>query len=179
MMQQTGNIVVDRSIGVTKLDVPTYEAIEHDPLATKQAAIVVGAVAIAAAIGGLGDGANGFIAGLIGAFIVWLVSAGLAYFLGTNLFGTPTTNTTFEAVLRTVGYAQVPGIVAVVGFIPFLGPVVGLVGGIWTVVTSVIAIRQSLNIATDRAIITGLVATIATVLIMVILSLIFGVGYTF
>lgn len=179
MMQQTGNIIVDRSIGVTKLDVPTYEAIEHDPLATKQAAIVVAAVAIAAAIGGLGDGANGFIVGLIGAFIGWFVFAGLAYFFGTNLFGTPTTNTDFEAVLRTLGYAQVPGIVAVVGFIPFLGPLIGLVGGIWTIVTCIIAIRQSLNITTNRAIITGIVATIASGLIMLIMSLVFGVGFTF
>ncbi|MEJ7837223.1 MAG: YIP1 family protein [Thermomicrobiales bacterium] len=177
MMQQTGNVIVDRSIGVIKLDVPTYETIEHDPVATKQAAIVVGVVAVAGGIGGLGEGVAGFVVGLIGAFVIWLVFSGLAYFFGTSLFGTPTTNTTFEAVLRTIGYAQVPGIVAFVGFIPFLGALVGLIGGIWAIVTSIIAIRQSLNITTGRAIITGIVAAIAAGLIMGIISLVFGVGY--
>jgi hypothetical protein len=179
MMQQTGNIIVDRSIGVVKLDVPTYEAIEHDPSATRQAAIVVGVVALAGAIGGLGDGFGGFIVGLLAAFVGWLVFSGLAYFFGTNLFGTPTTNTTFEAVLRTIGYAQVPGVVAVIGFIPFLGPLAAFVGGIWAIVTAIIAIRQSLNITTGRAIITGIIAAIASGIIMFIIALIFDVSYMF
>jgi hypothetical protein len=175
----TGNQIVDRSIGVVKLDVPTYEAIEHDPAATQQAAIVVGIVALASAIGGAGEGFGGIIVGLLGAFIGWFVFAGITYFVGTNLFGTPTTNTTFEAVLRTMGYAQVPNIVAVVGFIPVLGPLVGFVGAIWSIVTAVIAIRQSLNISTGRAIITGIVAAIISGIILGILALIFSVPFMY
>lgn len=179
MMQQTGNVIVDRSIGVIKLDVPTYEAIEHDPLATKQAAIVVGAVAVAAAIGGLGDGSNGFLTGLFSAFIGWFVIAGLAFFLGTNLFGTPTTNTKFGAVLRTIGFARVPGVISIFGFLPFIGPVLGLLGWGWAIVTAVIAIRQSLNITTERAIITGIAAVAAAGFIKFLVGLVFGVDFTF
>jgi hypothetical protein len=177
--QQTGNVIVDRSLGVIKLDVPTYEAIEHDPSATQQAAIVVGVVALASAIGGLGEGFGGFALGLIGAFVGWFIFSGLTYFFGTNLFGTPTTNTSFEAVLRTLGYAQIPNIVSIVGFIAFIGPLLGFVGGIWAIVTAVIAIRQSLNITTGRAIITGIIAAIASGIVIGILALIFGVGFMY
>jgi hypothetical protein len=81
--------------------------------------------------------------------------------------------------LRTIGYAQVPGIVAVIGFIPFLGPLAAFVGGIWAIVTAIIAIRQSLNITTGRAIITGIIAAIASGIIMFIIALIFDVSYMF
>jgi len=177
VQQQTGNLIVDRCIGVLKLDVPTYEEIEHDPSATQQAAIVVGVVAIAGAIGGANEGFGGIVAGLLSAFIGWFVYAGLTYFFGTQLFGTPTTSTTFEAVLRTLGYARVPGILSVVGFIPIIGWLIAFIGAIWGIITAVIAIRQSLNITTGRAIITAIIAGIAAAIITGILGLIFGIGF--
>lgn len=175
--QQTGNVIVDRCIGVVQLDVPTYEAIEHDPAATQQAAIVVAVVALAGAIGGVDEGFGGLIVGIIGAFIGWFIFAGLTYFVGTNLFGTPTTNTTFEAVLRTMGYAQVPNILGIFGFIPVLGWLAALVGSVWAIVTAIIAIRQSLNISTGRAVVTAVVAWLALVIVMTILAIIFGVTF--
>ena len=178
-MQQTGNVIVDRSIGVMKLDVPTYEAIEHDKAATQQAAIVVGIVAVAGAIGGINDDFAGVVVGFLAAFVGWLVFAGLTYFFGTKLFGTPTTTTTFEAVLRTLGYAQVPGILGIVGFISFIGPLLAFIGAVWAIVTAVIAIRQSLSISTGRAIVTAIVAAIASGIIIGIVAVIFGVGFVY
>lgn len=146
-------------------------------MATRQSAIVVGVVAIAGAIGGAGNGFGGIVAGLLAAFIGWLIFAGLTYFFGTQLFGTPTTSTTFEAVLRTLGYARVPGVLSVVGFIPVIGWIVAFIGSIWALVTAVIAIRQSLNVSTGRAIITAIIAGIASALVIGIVGLIFGIGF--
>jgi hypothetical protein len=177
VVQQTGNIIVDRCIGVLKLDVPTYEAIEHDRNATQEAAIVVGVVALAGAIGGVDEGFSGVVVGLLAAFIGWIIFAGLTYFFGTQLFGTPTTNTTFEAVLRTLGYARVPGILSIVGFIPIFGWLVAFIGSIWAIVTAVIAIRQSLNISTGRAVVTAIIAGIASGIVVGIVGIIFGIGF--
>ena len=175
-MQNSGQTIVDRVIGVLKLDVPTYEAIEQDGNATREAAIVVAAVALAGGIGGLDEGIGGLIAGIVGAFISWLIFSSFAYFFGKQLFGTPTTQANPEEVLRTVGYAQAPGLLRIFGFIPIIGPILGFVGVIWGLVTVVIAIRQALDFSTGRAIITGIVAAIAAAIVLGILSLIFNIG---
>jgi hypothetical protein len=175
-VQNSGQTIVDRVVGVLKLEVPTYEAIERDPHATREAAIVVAAVAIASGIGGLDEGLGGLIAGIIGALITWLVFSGFAYFFGKQLFGTPTTQANFEHVLRTVGYARAPGLLNLFGFIPVLGIIIAIVASIWGIVTVIIAIRQALDFSTSRAIITGIVAAIAAAIVLGILGLIFDIG---
>ena len=45
--------VVQRMLGAARLDVATYEEVEHDTAATPQAAGVVAAAALAAGIGSL------------------------------------------------------------------------------------------------------------------------------
>lgn len=169
------NRIVDRSIGVAKLVQRTYREIAVDPGATKEAAVVVVVVAIAGAIGGTREGAAGFFSGLVGAFIFWLLFSAVAWFFGTQLFGNPTTNATSESLLRTLGYAQAPNILAIVGFIPILGWIVAFIGSIWVLITSVYAIRQVLGLSTGRAIITAVVAWIALGIIFAIIAIIFGI----
>ncbi len=175
-MQVSGQSIVDRVVGVLKLDVPTYEAIEQDGKATREAVLVVLVVAIAAGIGGLDNGFAGFIVGIIGALLSWLIFSGFAYFFGTQIFGTPTTQANMEQVARTVGYARAPGLFQIFGFIPVLGAIIGFIAAIWGIVTVIIAIRQSLDFSTGRAIITGIIAAIAAAIVLAILALIFDVG---
>ena len=175
-MQVSGQSIVDRVVGVLRLDVPTYEAIEHDRRATQEAALVVATVAVASGIGGLDEGFGGFIAGIIGALASWLIFSGFAYFFGKQIFGTPTTQTSIEQVLRTVGYARAPGLLNIFGFIPVLGVIIAFVAGIWGIITVIYAIRQALDFSTGRAIITGIIAAIAAAIVLAILGLIFGIG---
>lgn len=177
MNQSMLDIIIHRARRVVALDAPIFRTIARDPNATQQAAIVVGVVALASAIGGAGEGGGGIFLGLVGALVSWLVFAGLAWFFGTSIFGTPTTSTNWESLLRTLGYAQAPGILSIFGFIPVLGWLAALAGGIWTIVTGIIAIRETLGFSTGRAIITAIVAAIASAMVMGILSLIFGVGF--
>lgn len=169
--------ILGRARRVIQLDTQIFSTIARDPSATKQAAIVVGIVALANAIGGSGEGARGMIVGLIGAILAWLVFAGMAWFFGTNIFGTPTTVTNWESLLRTLGYAQAPNILGFFGFIPVLGWLVAFIGSIWAVVTAVIAIRETLGFSTGRAIITAIIAWIATAIVIVIIGIIFGIGF--
>ena len=177
--QSTMTIVIERAQRVMQLQQPVFRTIARDPNATKQAAIVVAVVAIASAIGGADEGAGGIFVGLIGAFLGWLIYAGMAWFFGTNIFGTPTTVTNWESLLRTLGYAQAPGILSIFGFIPLLGWIAALVGGIWAIVTAIIAIRETLGFGTGRAIITAIVAAIASAMVAAIIALLFGVGVSF
>ncbi len=80
-------MLVERMIGVFKLDVNNFEEIEKDQNATSQAATVVLIVAVLAGIGrgivGYGDSSfiGGFLSGLIGTFIGWIVWSAVTYFV--------------------------------------------------------------------------------------------------
>jgi len=167
--------IMDRVVGVVRLDAAAYEDIERDKSAMSQAAIVVVIAALAGGIGALGaDGFKSFIAALIGGIVGWIAYSYAVYFVGTKWLSTAATEADSGQVLRTMGFAQAPHILSVVGFIPILGPLLSLVGGIWVIVTSVVAIRQSLEMNTGRAVATAIVAGICYLIVAIIIGAIFG-----
>jgi hypothetical protein len=145
--------LTDRMLGAAMLDIGTYEEVEADSTATGQAAIVVGIVAVASAIGSVGHGGRGVFGALIGAFVGWLIWSGVTYLIGDKLLGG---TATWGELLRTLGFAQSPGVLMVLAFIPILGWFVRLGVGIWLLIAGVIAIRQALDFSTGRAIATAL-----------------------
>lgn len=175
MLQRAGSGgVVDRLIGVLRLDVPTYEAIEHDKGATSQALIIVVLAAIATGIGAIGsDAAGGFIGGILSAIIGWIVFSVIAYYIGARIFGTSSTSASIGQLLRTLGYARAPQLLTVIAFIPVLGWIIALVAALWTLVTSIIAIRQALDFTLGRAIGTAIIAAIVNGLIYAVFGWIF------
>ncbi len=164
--------ITDRMLGAATLKVATYEEVEHDTTATSQAAIVVGIVAVASAIGGAGGGASGVIAAVIGALLGWLVWAGVTYLIGDKMLGG---TATWGELLRTLGFAQSPGVLYVLGIIPILGWGVRFVVWIWLLIAGVIAIRQALDFSTGRAILTAVIGFVAYVVVGGVLAMIFGV----
>lgn len=61
---------VQRMIGAAKLDVATFESVEHDQNATLQALAVVVLVAVATGLGGMAAaGITGLIVGIVAAVI--------------------------------------------------------------------------------------------------------------
>jgi hypothetical protein len=149
--------IVDRMIGAARLDVDTYEEVEADQSATGQAALVVTIVAIASAIGGLADGGSGIITGVLTAALGWVLWAGITYVIGDKLFGG---TATWGELLRTLGFAQAPGVLLILGIIPLLGGLVHAVVAIWMLVAGIIAIRQALDFSTGKAILTAIIGWI-------------------
>jgi hypothetical protein len=136
----------ERMIRAAKLDIALYEEVETDPEAMNQATAVVTISAVAAGLGNLQvGGLMGLVAGTVGALIAWYVWAYLTYFIGAKFVPEPQTNTTPEQLLRTIGFANAPGIIRVLAFIPGMAPLVFGVAGVWTLVATVIAVRQALN----------------------------------
>ncbi len=155
--------LVRRMIGAALLDVSTYEEVEHDSSATVQAGIVVALVAACQAIGAWGG--PGVVAGAVTALVGWLLWAGITYVIGTRLFDG---QATWGELLRTIGFAQAPGVLAVAGLIPLLGGLVGIALLFWMLAAGIVAIRQALDVTTGKAVLTALLGWIAYAILAMI-----------
>ncbi len=170
----THSSFVQRVLGAATFRVPIYEEVEHDRGATAQAAGVVGLVAGAAAIGGLfeGPGVGGLVAGVLGAYLGWALWSGTCYLVGVQLFeGTAD----WGELLRTIGFAQAPGILYVLGLVPIVGSPLRLAILVWMIGTVLVAIRQALDFSTGRALATALAGFVPYVLVKTLIELLFGI----
>lgn len=144
---------VQRVIGAARLDVNTYEEVEADRGATGQAAAVVGLVAVASGLGLLAAG--GFwslLLAALGAVLGWVVWAVVIYVVGAKWLPESGTRADVGQVMRTLGFAQAPGLLRVFGWVPLVGGLVYLLATIWTIVSTVVAVRQALDYSsTGRA----------------------------
>lgn len=157
-----GRSLIDRMRGAAMLDIATYEEVEHDESLTGQAAMVVVIVAVARAVGGFNGGEVGILGGILGALIGWLLWAGITYLIGDKFLGG---TATWGELLRTLGYAQAPGVLLILGFLPLLGWLVGAVVGVWLLVAGVVAIRQALDFGTGKAVLTALLGWLVAIVI--------------
>ena len=161
--------ITDRMKGAALLDVATYEEVEADTTATGQAAVVVVLAAIAAGIGMMRGGSGGIIVAVLSSLIGWVLWAGITYLIGDKVLGG---TATWGELLRTLGFAQAPGVLMVLGIIPGLRGIVALVVGVWLLVTGIIAIRQALDFSTGKAVATAVLGWIAKMMLAMI-----GLGF--
>ncbi len=172
-----------RMLRAAKLESQLYEEVEVDNTGTGQALLVVVLVALASGIGAgistlmKGGGASiiGFVSslawGVIGSLIVWFIFSLLCFWLGTSIFKGPETKSTLGELLRTLGFAYTPGLLNIFSFIPVLGAIIPFATFIWTIIASIIAVRQACDFTTGRAVGTVIVAAIIPLIIMVLLAL--------
>jgi hypothetical protein len=164
------------------LDVNLYEEVEADTSLNQEALIVVVLVSIAGGIGSfvtslLNQDIGAALVSLLVTIVLGVVSyyiwSYITYFVGTKLF-----NGTADPgeLLRTLGYASGPRAVALLGFIPCVGGLAGLVGAIWALVTSVIAVRQALDFDTTKAVLTSIIGWVIALAISLIVGVVFGIG---
>jgi hypothetical protein len=162
MTQYASRSIVDRMRGAAMLDVATYEEVEHDEQATGQAAVVVIIVAVCTALGAIWRGGPSIIGGPIGAILGWLLWSAVTYVIGTKLLGGVAT---WGELLRTIGFAQAPGVLMIFGVIPILGWAVRIVVGIWLLATGFVAIRQALDVSNGKALLTAFLGWLALVML--------------
>lgn len=111
-MDSGGQELIRRMLGAARLRAETYEEVEADKSATRQAISVVVLVALATGIGNLGSGSIiGLVVGIAVAIAGWALWAWITYFVGTTIFRTPETeadlgaagmNARFRAISRGV-----------------------------------------------------------------------------
>ena len=201
--------MLQRILGVFKLDKATFAEIEGDQSATTQAAIVVILVALVAGIGaaiaavmlnrtmpGLMEGLSesgiegldltmvpqmspigAFLNAVIGALLSWVVWSALTYFIGTKMFGA---TADMGEMLRVIGFAQAPRLLSGLSFIPCLGGILSLVGWVWALAASFVAIREGLDLDSGKTLITIILAFIGAFLVSFLIGLvmapIFAIG---
>ncbi len=177
-------------IRAVRLEPSLYEEVEADDTATTQALLVIVLVSVATGIGagiaGLGGshGALGFLWGLIIGILTsifgWLLMSFLVYIIGTTILKGPQTSSTWGECLRTIGFANSPGVLRFFSFIPFLGGLIAFVVFVWILIASIIAIRQALDTTTLRAIVVGIIGWIIYAVIYFVVQAIFlGAGALF
>jgi hypothetical protein len=159
--------MIHRMVGAALLKVDTYEEVEADRSATKQAVAVVVIVAVARAIGTAERGAAGIVTTVLAAIVGWLLWAGITYLIGDKILGG---TATWGELLRTIGFAQTPGVLLLLGFIPVFGGVLALAVGIWVLIAGIVAIRQALDFGTGKAIVTAVLGWLVIAIPLALLA---------
>jgi len=114
-------VIRQRMLRVLRLDRSVYAEVERDPRGTRHAAVVVGFVAAAAAVGTVLAESwhlGAILGAVVAALVHWLVWSGLEHLIGVVLFHT---RLSFEREARALGYAQTPELLAILAFVPTLG----------------------------------------------------------
>ena len=140
---------------------------------------------IAAAAGGIGANNGGVNSGnftsalmamvlaVVMSIVGYYIWAYVTHFVGTRFFGG--TADTGE-LLRTIGFAYAPNVLAVFSFIPCVGPLIALVGSIWALVAGIIAVRAALDFDTGKAVLTAIIGWLIIMVVTFVLAAILGVG---
>lgn len=139
----------ERLVGALKLDATVYEEVEHDASALPQAAGVVALAAVATAIGHPAAEGAGMLGSIIGSGLGWALSAAFIWIVGVRLFDH---TSDYKELLRTIGFAQAPQLLMVLGILPVVGGLIVLAAGAWGLAAYVTAVRQALDVSTGRAV---------------------------
>jgi hypothetical protein len=160
-----------RLIGAARLDIDTYEDVEHDTSATPQAALVVCLSAVSLAIGQSNAGLLPITAGILRELIGWQLWSAITYLIGDKLLkGTAT----WGELQRTIGFAMAPGFLYAFAAIPYLADPVTYLVGVWKLVAVIVAIREALDFGMDRALLTAVLGFIAYVSLAFLEALLLG-----
>ena len=118
-------------------------------------------------------GLTSFIIGGIFALIGWVTWAFVTYIIGTRLLPEPQTHANVGELMRTLAFAQSPGLLRIFGVFPGVGPLVLGLTQIWLLVAMVVAVRQALDYSsTFRAVGVCLVGWVLQIVaIMLLLAL--------
>jgi hypothetical protein len=169
--------LIDRIIGVAKLDAATFEEIEHDESATMPALIIAALAGVSLGVGQFVIDPTGLVYGevvaltiafVIVAIIGLVLFTTITYIVGGKLLREEATELTWVELLRTLGFAGVPLVIA--GWVPLISYAVVL----WFLAAVVVAIRQAADVSTRRAIVIGLPGLIVLMLTQYLLLINMG-----
>ncbi len=159
-----------RMIGAAMLRARTYEEVEADATATGQAMGVVVLSSLAAGIGSWDLGGGRLLWATASALAGWVLWAALAFVIGTRLLPEPATRSDLGELLRTIGFAASPGVLRVLGIVPWIGWLLTVAVYFWMLAATVLAVRQALDYeSTQRAVwvcLAGFVVNLAAFLLV-------------
>lgn len=162
--------IVARLTRMVKLDFTVFPEIEQDEAATTEAAVIVLVTSLIGALGLIGAGFWRFLLQfVISVGVGWLLWSYITLIVGTRLFGG---SATFWGMARTLGYASAPGILRLLGFIPIIGWLFSLAAWVLSLILGFYAVRETLELTTEKALLTVIIGWVVMVVISVPISLI-------
>jgi hypothetical protein len=173
-----GSAFLRRLIGAMALRAETYEEVEADQRANRQALLVVVSSSLAA-----GLGARGFGAGDVGdvvffaavALMAWVAWAFVVYQIGARILPGARTRANVGELLRTTGFATAPGLIRVVGVAPGLTIPSFALAAVWMLAAMIIAVRQALDYnSTPRAIAVCVLGWVLAITLGILFGVLFG-----
>lgn len=176
--------MLERMMGALTFNRSAYDDVEHDTGATWQALAIVIMVSVAGGIGGflIEDETNILTAlafGVVSGVFSWALWALVAMLVGTTILKTPETEADWGQVARGTGFAQTPGLLNILVFIPYVGGVIGLVVFVWQFICMLFALRESLDYnSLWRAFFVVLISFIPVLIVNIIIYALLGIDDT-
>jgi hypothetical protein len=156
--------------------------VANDTRYSQEALMVVIVASVLTGIGGFlggifqgnfGGALIGLILGVVLAVAGYYIWAYVVQFVGKSMFqGQATT----PQLLRTLGYAYGPTALGVLSFIPCIGPLIALVGSIWSLVCGFFAVRETHRLSDGQTIVTVVVGWLVVFIVTMLVTSIFGLG---
>jgi hypothetical protein len=143
-------ILVRRMWRAAVLDPDLYDEVEADPRLGWEALWIVLLVSAAGGIGAGWPHPGGIAFGAAALFCGWLAWAAVTQWLGTRVFPGPETACDFPEMLRTIGFAASPGLLAILGIVPEMRVAAFAVTTVWMLAATVLAVREALDYASTR-----------------------------
>ena len=176
------NNLINRVLRAALLDREFYKEVEHDPTLNQEALLVVIIVSVF-------SGISAFISSLMiqqfGAAVLGLITSSVlgvasyylwayvTHYLGTKMFQGEAES---GELLRVLGYASAPRLLSLFSFIPCVGPLLGLAGGIWALVAGFIGAQEALDLDTTETLVTVVVGWFAILIIGGLVTSLLGIG---
>jgi len=160
-----------------RLDWQVFREISVDEAATREAALIVGVAALLSAFGVATAADRPLLAFLlrliIGMAVNWLLWSYAAVFVGANFFGS---STSFWEMARSLGYANLPMVLVALNGVGCVGWLVTMAAWLAAITLAVFAVRETLEIGTENAIITTAIAWVLVFVVGTLPSWLLGLG---
>ena len=98
--------------------------------------------------------------------VTWFLWAGIAYAIGTKAFGG---QAGYRRLLRSIGLAFGPGVLALFAGIPFVGPILMGLSFLWIFPASMVAIRETQQINWVQATICAILGWMASIALLIVI----------
>lgn len=145
--------LLNRMWRAAALDPDLYEEVEADPRLGWEALWIALFFSVAGGIGAGWPHAGVVALGAGALFAGWFAWAAVTTWLGTWYFPEPETDCDLPEMLRTIGFAASPGLLAILAVVPEMRVAVFAVTTLWMLAATVVAVRQALDYtSTGRAI---------------------------
>lgn len=159
--------IKDRLVAAVTLKPEVYRQLGADQSATGQAVTVVVVAALVSGLSTIFTGEFGFIGWIVSAIltaVLFGVFVAILWGIGKLFAGVAD----YMSLFRGLGFAYAP---TALGIIPVIG---GLVGGIWAIVASIVAVREIHRVSQGAAVATVLIPVGVLLILFVLLAFVTG-----